>query len=126
MLKSAGEVLKDKNKVTYGTFQFRKKMNPMEWTQRGVINDPGPLPSRLHELHESKLTFCSLLEFLRSKISLLFTHVTGVNKVRNWPARILSSRRIASKRKTECLPSLSIGPCRSYLKLNASAGLQLF
>ena len=34
--------------------------------------------SRLHELHESKLTFVSRIEFIRSKHSNFSAHVSGV------------------------------------------------
>ena len=36
------------------------------------------IPSRLHELHESKLTFVSRIEFIRSKLSIFSAHVSGV------------------------------------------------
>ena len=35
--------------------------------------------SRLHELHESKFTFVSRIEFIRSKLSNFSAHVYGVN-----------------------------------------------
>ena len=37
-----------------------------------------PGPSRLHELHESKLPFASLIEIIRSNLPLLFVHITGI------------------------------------------------
>ena len=37
------------------------------------------VPSRLHELYESKLLFISRIEFIRSKISNLSAHVSGVS-----------------------------------------------
>ena len=36
------------------------------------------VPSRLHELHESKFTFVSRIEFIRSKLSNFSAHVYGV------------------------------------------------
>ena len=39
--------------------------------------------SRLHELHESKLPFCSRIEFIRSKLSNFFAHVSGASNVRS-------------------------------------------
>ena len=36
------------------------------------------VPSRLHELHESKLLFVSRIEFIRSKLSNFSAHVSGV------------------------------------------------
>ena len=37
------------------------------------------VPSRLHELHESKFPFVSRIEFIRSKLSNFSAHVYGVN-----------------------------------------------
>ena len=36
------------------------------------------VPSRLHELHESKFPFVSRIEFIRSKLSNFSAHVSGV------------------------------------------------
>ena len=36
--------------------------------------------SRLHELHESKFSFVSRIEFIRSKLSNFFAHVYGVTE----------------------------------------------
>ena len=36
------------------------------------------VPSRLHELHESKFPFISRIEFIRSKLSNFSAHVYGV------------------------------------------------
>ena len=36
------------------------------------------VPSRLHELHESKFPFVSRIEFIRSKLSNFSAHVYGV------------------------------------------------
>ena len=36
------------------------------------------VPSRLHELHESKFPFVSCIEFIRSKLSIFSAHVYGV------------------------------------------------
>ena len=36
------------------------------------------VPSRLHELHESKFPFVSRIEFIRSKHSNFSAHVSGV------------------------------------------------
>ena len=41
-------------------------------------NKPRLGSSHLNELHESELQFVSLVEFIRSKLSLLVAHVTGV------------------------------------------------
>ena len=38
--------------------------------------------SRLHELHESKIPFVSRIEFIRSKLSNYFPHVSGVISLR--------------------------------------------
>ena len=40
--------------------------------------------SRLHQLHESKFTFVSRIEFIRSKLSNLSAHVSGAPSVRRW------------------------------------------
>ena len=40
--------------------------------------------SRLRELHESKFPFVSRIEFIRSKLSNLSVHVSGV--IETWPA----------------------------------------
>ena len=37
------------------------------------------VPSRLHELHESKFPFVSRIEFIRSKLSNFSAHVSGVS-----------------------------------------------
>ena len=37
------------------------------------------VPSRLHELHESKFPFVSRTEFIRSKLSNFSAHVYGVS-----------------------------------------------
>ena len=37
------------------------------------------VPSRLHELHESKFPFVSRIEFIRSKLSNFSAHVYGVS-----------------------------------------------
>ena len=37
------------------------------------------VPSRLHELHESKFPFVSRIEFIRSKLSNFSAHVYGIN-----------------------------------------------
>ena len=36
------------------------------------------VPSRSHELHESKFPFVSRIEFIRSKLSIFSAHVYGV------------------------------------------------
>ena len=36
------------------------------------------VPSRLHELHESKFPFVTRVEFIRSKLSNFYAHVSGV------------------------------------------------
>ena len=45
-----------------------------------IVHHVGKLlePSRLHELHESKLPFVSLAEFIRSENSFLFARITGL------------------------------------------------
>ena len=35
------------------------------------------VPTRLHDLHESKLSFVSRIEFIRSKLSNFSAHVSG-------------------------------------------------
>ena len=40
------------------------------------------VPSRLHELHESKFPFVSRIEFIRSKLSNFSAHVYGVSHSR--------------------------------------------
>ena len=47
----------------------------LEWTETGFLTHvPNSckrlIPSRLHELHDSKLPFVSLIEFIRSKLSV--------------------------------------------------------
>ena len=37
------------------------------------------VPSRLHELHESKFPFVSRIEFIRSKLSNFSAHVSGIS-----------------------------------------------
>ena len=37
------------------------------------------VPSRLHELHESKFLLVSRIEFIRSKLSIFSAHVYGVH-----------------------------------------------
>ena len=54
------------------------------------------VPSRLHELHESKLSFVSRIEFIRSKLSNFSAHVYGVTVAapqRWWPVGSLECRR---------------------------------
>ena len=36
------------------------------------------VPSRLHELHESKFAFVTRIKFIRSKLSNFYAHVSGV------------------------------------------------
>ena len=42
----------------------------------------GWFPAVLHELHESKFPFVSLIEFIRSKLSNFSAHVSGVSDAR--------------------------------------------
>ena len=46
------------------------------------------VPSRLHELHESKFPFVSRIEFIRSKLSNFSAHVYGATD--GWSARVPS------------------------------------
>ena len=55
------------------------------------------VPSRLHELHESKFPFVSRIEFIRSKLSNFSAHVYGVNGV------VTLRGRPASVRVRRCL-----------------------
>ena len=55
------------------------------------------VPSRLHELHESKLQFVSRIEFIRSKLSNFSAHVSGV---------IISSLERPAFSRLPLLPSL--------------------
>ena len=57
------------------------------------------IPSRLHELHESKLPFVSCIEFIRPKLSTFSVHVSGVSVAagsrRLWqPAVFVDSRSL--------------------------------
>ena len=45
------------------------------------------VPSRLHELHEFKLSFVSRIEFTRSKLTFFTAHVTGVGIASPWKRR---------------------------------------
>ena len=57
------------------------------------------VPSRLHELHESKFPFVSRIEFIRSKLSNFSAHVSGVGvgaPLIVWSAPLRRARRAAT------------------------------
>ena len=63
-----------------GKFESLERINSIRETNRSFdsCNSCKRLvPSRLHELHESKLLFVSRIEFIRSKLSNFPAHVPG-------------------------------------------------
>ena len=69
--------------------------------------------SRLHELHESKFSFVSRIEFIRSKLSNFSAHVYGVsaNRRRYWRKRMpglqpaARGHSLVSGRRRRCISS---------------------
>ena len=59
------------------------------------------VPSRLHELHESKFPFVSRIEFIRSKLSFFSAHVYGVI-VMSGPAETPTGNRRVTGANGDC------------------------
>ena len=90
------------------------------------------VPSRLHELDESKLRFVSHIEFIRSKLSNFSAHVSGViyrkfsaDMHHSWLGRLTSERpgfeSYQLLRGRSPYTELAISICTSALKPSYTA-----
>ena len=85
---------------------------------------PSPLaacrmvPSRLHELHESKFPFVSRIEFIRSKLSNFSAHVYGVVSVLGCTdGRVGTAAGGPQAAAARCLPDKEAAPRRAAARL---------
>ena len=71
------------------------------------------VPSRLHELHESKFPFVSRIEFIRSKLSNFSAHVYGVT-MRHYPG---STRRVLRVGGISVISANAASACYRFLRV---------
>ena len=86
-------------------FESLERMNSIRETNGSFDSCKRLVPTRLHELHESKLPFVSRIEFIPSKLSNFSTHVSGVdNCTRTRVAHCVSAELKATSRPHKLTP----------------------